>query len=231
MGRTYACIWSKCFELFDDPKTLTFIKPFATYFVKKRFKIWLRTEFPEVTMHLTLTLRFFPFVFKNITENIWDSLENLGLVKDIASKIYPLYRKEDTTELQQIWPYTVRIIHGLFIIPCETMTKGLSSKLQLWNSLLRPTYVIDRVDNTGLPCYTLPTTQHHSFFRNLPHFVHLALASLFPILVILSIFDPRYGFLFQTDEKIHVNLTLLLKLRMVGTCFGPANNLPPNNQI
>ena len=111
------------------------------------------------------------------------------------------------------------------------MTKGLSSKLQLWNSLLRPTYVIDRVDNTGLPCYTLPTTQHHSFFRNLPHFVHLALASLFPILVILSIFDPRYGFLFQTDEKIHVNLTLLLKLRMVGTCFGPANNLPPNNQI
>ena len=68
MGRTYACIGSKRFELFDDPKTLTFIKPFATYFVKKRFKIWLRTEFPEVTMHLTLTLRFFPFVFKNITE-------------------------------------------------------------------------------------------------------------------------------------------------------------------
>ena len=24
------------------------------------------------------------------------------------------------------------------------------------------------VDNTKLPCYTLPLTQHHSFFRNLP---------------------------------------------------------------
>ena len=24
------------------------------------------------------------------------------------------------------------------------------------------------VDNTKLPCYTLPMTQHHSFFRNLP---------------------------------------------------------------
>ena len=25
-----------------------------------------------------------------------------------------------------------------------------------------------RIDNTKLPCYTLPPMQHHSFFRNLP---------------------------------------------------------------
>ena len=29
-------------------------------------------------------------------------------------------------------------------------------------------YVINSVDNTKLPCYTLPLMQHQSFFRNLP---------------------------------------------------------------
>ena len=29
-------------------------------------------------------------------------------------------------------------------------------------------YVINSVDNTKLPCYTLPPTKQHSFFRNLP---------------------------------------------------------------
>ena len=32
-------------------------------------------------------------------------------------------------------------------------------------------YTINSVDNTKLPCYTLPPTQHHSFFRNLPPFL------------------------------------------------------------
>ena len=27
---------------------------------------------------------------------------------------------------------------------------------------------INSVDNTKLPCYTLPPMQHHNFFRNLP---------------------------------------------------------------
>ena len=31
-----------------------------------------------------------------------------------------------------------------------------------------PIYVINSVDNTKLPSYTLLPTQHHSFFRNLP---------------------------------------------------------------
>ena len=39
---------------------------------------------------------------------------------------------------------------------------------QLWNSLWWPIYVINSIDNTKLPCCTLPPTQHHSFFRNLP---------------------------------------------------------------
>ena len=41
--------------------------------------------------------------------------------------------------------------------------------LMLKTSALRwQIYVINSVDNTKLPCYTLPSTQHHSFFRNLP---------------------------------------------------------------
>ena len=35
------------------------------------------------------------------------------------------------------------------------------------NSIRGPVYVINSVDKTKLPCYTLSPTQHHSFFRNL----------------------------------------------------------------
>ena len=48
------------------------------------------------------------------------------------------------------------------------LTKGERSKLHLRNSLRWSIYVIGSVDNTKLPCYTLPPTQHHSFLRNLP---------------------------------------------------------------
>ena len=41
-------------------------------------------------------------------------------------------------------------------------------KRRLLNSLRRTIYVINLVENTKLPCYTLPPTQHHCFFRNLP---------------------------------------------------------------
>ena len=44
--------------------------------------------------------------------------------------------------------------------------KGL--KHQLLDSLWWPIYIINSVDNTNLPCYTLLPKQHHSFFRNLP---------------------------------------------------------------
>ena len=49
-----------------------------------------------------------------------------------------------------------------------TLTKGLCLKCQLFNSLRWPLYLINSVDNTKLPCYTLPPTQHHSFCRKLP---------------------------------------------------------------
>ena len=39
-------------------------------------------------------------------------------------------------------------------------------KRQLWNSIQSPFYVINSVDNTKLPFYTLPPMQHHGFFRN-----------------------------------------------------------------
>ena len=41
-------------------------------------------------------------------------------------------------------------------------------KRRLLNSLRWTIYVINLVENTKLPCYTLPPTQHHCFFRNLP---------------------------------------------------------------
>ena len=41
-------------------------------------------------------------------------------------------------------------------------------KHRLLNSLRWTIYVINLVENTKLPCYTLPPTQHHCFFRNLP---------------------------------------------------------------
>ena len=44
----------------------------------------------------------------------------------------------------------------------------LHSKCQLFNSTQWPIYIINSVNNTKLPCYTLPLMQHHSFFRNLP---------------------------------------------------------------
>ena len=39
-------------------------------------------------------------------------------------------------------------------------------KRQLWNSIQWPFYVINTVDNTKLPFYTLQPMQHHGFFRN-----------------------------------------------------------------
>ena len=47
------------------------------------------------------------------------------------------------------------------------MTKDSLSKTQLLNSSRWPIYVINSVDNTKLPWYTLAPTQHHSFFIHL----------------------------------------------------------------
>ena len=49
----------------------------------------------------------------------------------------------------------------------ETLTKERSKRqLLIMNSLWRPFYFINSVDNTKLPFYTLSPTQHHSFLRN-----------------------------------------------------------------
>ena len=52
----------------------------------------------------------------------------------------------------------------------ERIMKGSDEGLTLKDLKLlpRPVYIINSVDNTKLPCYTLPLTQHHSFLRNLP---------------------------------------------------------------
>ena len=46
--------------------------------------------------------------------------------------------------------------------------EGLTLERQACNSLWWQISVINSVDNTKLPWYTLPRTQHHSFFRKLP---------------------------------------------------------------
>ena len=64
--------------------------------------------------------------------------------------------------------------------------------LSLWqgasaqNSLKWPIYVFNSVDDTKLPCYTFPLTQHHSFFRNLSP---LFIISQSPILNLPTVWD------------------------------------------
>ena len=43
--------------------------------------------------------------------------------------------------------------------------EGLTLDTSPLDSLWWPIYVTNSVDNTKLPCYTLPPTQYHSFFR------------------------------------------------------------------
>ena len=46
--------------------------------------------------------------------------------------------------------------------------KGLTLETSAFKLFTWPTDVINSVDNTKLPCYTLPPTQYHSLSRNLP---------------------------------------------------------------
>ena len=57
-------------------------------------------------------------------------------------------------------------IHFLHINPHTTNNSSgevLTLEPSQW-----PVYVINSVDKSKLPCYILPPTQYHSFFRNLP---------------------------------------------------------------
>ena len=63
-------------------------------------------------------------------------------------------------------PYNTHTTHS----SCICSDKGLTLEMSAWNSLRWPIYVINSVDGILLPCYTLPPTQHHSFFRNLSPF-------------------------------------------------------------
>ena len=67
-----------------------------------------------------------------------------------------------------------------------------SVHLSILNSLRGPIYVINWVDNSKLPCYTLPPTQHHSFFSNLPPLIICLSVCL--SLSIISIKRPAWVF-------------------------------------
>ena len=60
-------------------------------------------------------------------------------------------------------------LHFLHIKTCTSHNcYKKHSKCHLLNSLWWPIYIINSVDNTELPCFTLPQTQYHNFFRNFP---------------------------------------------------------------
>ena len=68
------------------------------------------------------------------------------------------------------WFWTNWVFVCLFFCFFSLTVNGLlCSKCQLLNYTQWPIYIINSVNNTKfIPCYTLPLTQHHSFFRNLP---------------------------------------------------------------
>ena len=57
----------------------------------------------------------------------------------------------------------------------DVLTKGKSSKRQLLNSLRWPIYIINLVNNTKLPIYTLSPMQHHSFFINITYLFNVSI--------------------------------------------------------
>ena len=63
-------------------------------------------------------------------------------------------------------------IHDISVLSTELIIRTRPNDIGLETSALKlfmvTIYVINSVADTKLPCYTLPPTQHHSFFRNLP---------------------------------------------------------------
>ena len=56
-------------------------------------------------------------------------------------------------------------------------------------------YVINSVDSTKLPYYTLPQTQHDGFLRNLPSFIHIFYLLLNYFKTILLFYFSNFFFL------------------------------------
>ena len=54
-----------------------------------------------------------------------------------------------------------------FVARAKGSDKGLTLETSALKLLRWPIYVINPLDNTKLPCYTLPPMQHHSFLKNL----------------------------------------------------------------
>ena len=50
----------------------------------------------------------------------------------------------------------------------QFLWRSANAHRRVWNSSRWPVYVINSVDKSKLPCYILPPTRYHSFFRNLP---------------------------------------------------------------
>ena len=84
---------------------------------------------------------------------------------------------------------------------------GQRSKRQVLNSLRWPMNVINLVDNTKLPCSTLPPTLHHSFFRNLPPLFIWLNNCLFQLVNVINLSEyvlQTYLFIFSINSKLSI---------------------------
>ena len=96
---------------------------------------------------------------------------------------HQIKRREEPEKLIHLWS-----IHETNKMPVSPVFLFLSFSLSLFLLLFqicKPTHkisgdqiklisIINSVDSTKLPCYTLPPMQHQSFFRNLPSlFIYL----------------------------------------------------------
>ena len=68
--------------------------------------------------------------------------------------------------------------------------EGLTLETSALDLLWWPIYVTNSVDNTKWPCYTLPPTQYHSFFRKCTFFAFNFLIYVFWF----QLFSTNFGF-------------------------------------
>ena len=87
----------------------------------------------------------------------------------------PIKHKNKPSTNKQVTPSVVYLQKAFYqwepMLCSFCSDEGLCSKHQLWNSLQWPIYIINLINDTKLPFYTLPLTQHHSSFStcNLCH--------------------------------------------------------------
>ena len=141
------------------------IDAFGYIFVQWIFYIWVDNVKKDPRYARTFDFdSLFPQIHGDITITICTILATLELQKEDF-----LFFQSLKADVSSISPSLERYMKADALMKVNALTQGWRSKRQPFNSLRWPIYVINSVDDAKLPCYTLPSTQYHSFFRNLPH--------------------------------------------------------------